>query len=181
MVGLYYSDVLSDLFQTISFYNNCHFRYFGVSITIIVTSYIITAVFVKLTTKWTWTQAFKFPWKCKSRVVRYTKICWTALQKGRKMPEEPEEVMKLRKNVCIMVTMTESIPQLLMSCIVLRGFGISKDFFTSLFQVFTLVTSSVSPCVTFGNVSIYDYTFNVIDNNCNSSLETTIPSEVKEP
>ena len=102
------------------------------------------------------------------------------------MPEEPEEDMKLRKNVCIMVTMTESIPQLLMSCIVLRGFGISKDFFTSLFQVFTLVTSSVSPCVAFANVSnsmymIIDYTFNVIDNNWNFSLETTIPSEVKEP
>ena len=65
MVVLYYSDILSDLFQTVNFYNNCHIRYFSVSLGIIISSYIITAVFVKLTSKWSWLQSLCFHWNCR--------------------------------------------------------------------------------------------------------------------
>ena len=90
---------------------------------------------------------------CRSNVLTYTRLCWKALKKGQEMLQEPEEDAKLRKNICFMVTITESIPQLLMSCLVLRSFGMSVDFFTKMFQLFSLMTSSVSPCFAFGDVS----------------------------
>ena len=86
-------------------------------------------------------------------VLNYTRTCWRALKKDEKIPEEPEDDSKLRKNVSFMVTITESIPQLLMSCLVLRSFGISVDFFTRMCQLFSFSTSSISPCFAFGGVS----------------------------
>lgn len=93
----------------------------------------------------------------------YTRFCWKALKKGQEMPEEPEEDGKLRRNVFFMVTITESIPQLLMSCLVLRSFGISVDFFTKMFQLSSFMLSSVSPCFAFGDVSyVAMYTLYII-------------------
>ena len=70
------------------------------------------------------------------------------------MPKEPEDDAKIRKSVSFMVTISESIPQLLMSCLVLRSYGMSVAFVTQVFQILSIVTSSISPCFAFALVSL---------------------------
>ena len=70
------------------------------------------------------------------------------------MPEEPKQDAKIRKSVSFMVTISESIPQLLMSCLVLRSYGMSVAFVTQIFQILSIVTSSISPCFAFALVSL---------------------------
>ena len=47
MCVLYYLDILSDIMQSIGLYENCHEKYFSVSMSIIVSSYMITVLYVK--------------------------------------------------------------------------------------------------------------------------------------
>ena len=62
MFGLYYADVLSDILQTVSLYNNCHRMICAVSVGIITSSYAITALCIKFTKNWKWSSAVFFPW-----------------------------------------------------------------------------------------------------------------------
>ena len=83
------------------------------------------------------------------------------------MPKEPEDDAKIRKSVSFMVTISESIPQLLMSCLVLRSYGMSVAFVTKVFQILSIVTSSIGPCFAFALVSFY-YCLNELTFSSNS-------------
>ena len=63
MCVLYYLDILSDIMQSIGLYMNCHVRYFSVSLSIIVSSYLITALHVKFSLKYSWCESIFFPWQ----------------------------------------------------------------------------------------------------------------------
>ena len=60
--GLYYADVLSDIFQMFGLYNNCHTNFFLISLGIVVSSYIVTVFYIKYSTNRKWSKAFFYPW-----------------------------------------------------------------------------------------------------------------------
>ena len=62
MCGIYYCDVLSDILQMLSLYNNCHIDFFITSLLILVTSHMITVVYVKVHSNLTRTSALFYPW-----------------------------------------------------------------------------------------------------------------------
>ena len=62
MCGIYYCDVLSDILQMLSLYNNCHLDFFITSLLILVTSHMITVVYVKVHSNLTRTSALFYPW-----------------------------------------------------------------------------------------------------------------------
>ena len=62
MCGFYYCDVLSDILQMLSLYNNCHIDFFISSLLILVTSHMITVVYVKVHSNLTRTSALFYPW-----------------------------------------------------------------------------------------------------------------------
>ena len=61
--GLYYADILSDILQTVSLYNNCHSTICALSVGIILLSYVITAVYIKFTENLMFSKAFLYPWR----------------------------------------------------------------------------------------------------------------------
>ena len=79
--GLYYADILSDLLQTVSLYNNCHYDFFHISLTIITSSYLITVVYIKNRTNQTWTTCFFYPWSFEYVLSFHDVKCFSALIK----------------------------------------------------------------------------------------------------
>ena len=63
MCVLYYMDILSDILQSIGLYMNCHVKYFTVSASIIVSSYMITALYVRFSLGYKWSTSIFFPWR----------------------------------------------------------------------------------------------------------------------
>ena len=57
MCVLYYMDILSDILQSFGLYMNCHDKFFLVSISIIVSSYMVTVLYVKFVLKCSWCEA----------------------------------------------------------------------------------------------------------------------------
>ena len=45
--GVYYADLISDSLMAIDLYQNCHYRYLSFCLSIIVVSYLTTALFLK--------------------------------------------------------------------------------------------------------------------------------------
>ena len=62
MCGIYYCDVLSDILQMLSLYNNCHLDFFITSVLILVSSHMITVIYVKVHSNLTRTSALFYPW-----------------------------------------------------------------------------------------------------------------------
>ena len=63
MCVLYYMDILSDILQSIGLYMNCHVKYFSVSASIIVSSYMLTALYVRFSLGYKWSTSIFFPWR----------------------------------------------------------------------------------------------------------------------
>ena len=63
MCVLYYMDIMSDVMQSIGLYMNCHPNYFSVSLAIMVSSYMITTLYVKIMLGYDWCKAIFFPWR----------------------------------------------------------------------------------------------------------------------
>ena len=57
MCVLYYMDILSDILQSFGLYMNCHDKFFLVSISIIVSSYMVTVLYVRFVLKCSWCEA----------------------------------------------------------------------------------------------------------------------------
>ena len=60
-LALYYTDILSDIAQTFTLFNNCHADYGAYSIAIIGTSYISVAFYTKFVDGENWSKSFKYP------------------------------------------------------------------------------------------------------------------------
>lgn len=94
------------------------------------------------------------PCNFRGNVRSYIKQCWTAVTMKEEMPPEDADAEEFGKKVSFMEAITESIPQLLNSCLTIRSFGISVHFVTKFFQLFSFITSLISTCIAFGMVRI---------------------------
>ena len=61
MWGIYILDLSSDIAQTISLYKNCHGELSGLSVGIMISSYITTLIYFKFYEQFTWSRAFSYP------------------------------------------------------------------------------------------------------------------------
>ena len=63
MCVLYYMDIMSDVMQSIGLYMNCHPNYFSGSLAIMVSSYMITTLYVKIMLGYDWCKSMFYPWQ----------------------------------------------------------------------------------------------------------------------
>ena len=156
LVTLYYLDLSSDVYIMITLYGNCHFKYFGLSVAILITSYFTTVLYLRFNLNETWRRAVSYH----GIHVKYylLQICrdYNAIwRKGEELPEALEKEMNFAHNISFLEATSESIPQLCLQIVVLREFGISTDAREGVFQVTGLVTSLVSFCLLFAKVIAY--------------------------
>ena len=78
---------------------------------------------------------------------------WKAMIKGRDIPDLPKEDDIFAKKISFFEVITESLPQLTFSNIIIRIYGVSDNMTTRFFQLFSLATSMFSLIVAFISVS----------------------------
>ena len=153
LVVLYYGDLLSDIINMITLYQNCHYKYFVLSITILVVSYFTTALYLKFNLNESWRRAvFYHGIHVKYYILQIHRNYKAIWRQGEQLPEELEEEKNYAHNISFVEVTSESIPQLCLQIVVLREFGISTDAREGFFQVTGLVTSLVSFCLLFAKV-----------------------------
>ena len=79
--------------------------------------------------------------------------CKEALINGQDLPEVNPEDDKFSKKVSFFEVITESLPQLTLSNIIIRIYGVSDNSTTKFFQLFSLASSMLSLMVSFITVS----------------------------
>ena len=77
----------------------------------------------------------------------------SAIGKCKKVPEMPPEEETYNKNISFMESITEAIPQLILSTIVLRSYGLSSKPRTLASQILSILSSFLSLLLAFGLVS----------------------------
>ena len=85
-------------------------------------------------------------WKHIAKVVK-------AIRHRKTLPEMPSRDAIYNKNISFMESISEAIPQLILSSIVLRSYGLSAEPRTLASQVFSIVSSFLSLFLVFGLVS----------------------------
>ena len=82
------------------------------------------------------------------------KVTVIAIYNGKRLPIMSKEDKEFVSKVSFMEAITEATAQLILSCIVLRAFGIGTDTFSMGSQIFSLLMSLISIVFAFGNVRI---------------------------
>lgn len=75
-----------------------------------------------------------------------------AIYKGKPLPVMSRENKEFVDKVSFMEAITEATAQLILSCLVLRSFGIGTDSFSMCTQTFSMLMSLISIVFAFGNV-----------------------------
>ena len=180
MFGLYYADILSDILQTVSLYNNCHSTICALSVGIILLSYVITTVYIKFTENLMSSKAFLYPWLFEWVYLQYiTFYCniddcnivqntrgkarkhivnsWNALVKGKETPAVPPKDERFHREVSFIEATTESISQFTLGNAIIRIFGVSDNPTSKVLQYFSLATSFLSLAMAFVTVSTWKH------------------------
>ena len=84
---------------------------------------------------------------------KYLLKCKKAISIGQDLPNVDPEHDKFSKKVSFFEVITESLPQLTLSNIIIRIYGVSDDSTTKFFQLFSLASSMLSLMVSFITVS----------------------------
>ena len=154
LVVLYYGDILSDVGNMITFYQNCHMKYFGLSFGILVMSYFTTVLYLRFNLNETWTRAVSYHGiHVKYYLLQIYRDYNAIWRSGEELPAELEKEKSFAHNISFLEVTSESIPQLCLQVVVLREFGISRDAREGFFQVTGLLTSLISFCLIFAKVS----------------------------
>ena len=149
---LYYYDIFSDVYNTIISFQNCQPEFGAISLVIIVTSYLTTVVCLKYTRKETFTSSLCYPFKHSKNTLNTIKNNFMAIYRMEELPQESKEEMIFGHQVVFLEALSESILQICMSCIKIRQYGISADYFEAFMQVSGLLTSIISTCLAFSKV-----------------------------
>ena len=129
---MYYYDIFSDVYNAIISFQNCQPEFGTISLVIIVTSYITTVVCLKYTRKETLISSLCYPFKLSKNTYKRIKNNFMAIYKMEELPEESKEDIIFVHQVVFLESLSESILQIATSCIKLRQYGISTDYFEAL-------------------------------------------------
>ena len=96
------------------------------------------------------------------------KRCFLAMIRGEEIPTESQETKKFTHEVQYSEATTESVLQLIFSCIILREYGLSMDPFQKYVQLSSLIVSIFAITVQFAKViySPLHKNLNLIPNSC---------------
>ena len=138
--GVYYADLISDSLMAIDLYQNCHYRYLSFCLSIIVVSYLTTALFLKFRglTKNCLT-AFLYPFYHIKHLFKQIKAIKKLIFNNVKLPEETEEHVIYVYHITFIEATSESVLQLCLSMLIFREFGFKKWI-----QIASLSTSAIS-------------------------------------
>ena len=134
-------------------FNNCHNQYGYISLVIIITSYITTVLFLIFKDNQNPIIALCFPIYHIANIFDQIKNNNIAIINGDKLPEESNTTKTFAYQIVFLETTSESVLQLCLSCLVIRQFGLSIDSNERFNQITGLVSSLMSICISFGQVS----------------------------
>ena len=83
----------------------------------------------------------------------HMKAIISAIFRGQRMPAMSKDEKEFVEKVAFMESITEATAQLILSCLVLRSYGIPPDPFSMTVQILSMVMSLLSIVFAFGNVS----------------------------
>ena len=86
---------------------------------------------------------------------KHMKALVIAIRNGQRLPMMSKEDNEFVQKVAFMESITESTAQLILSCLVLRSYGISPDTYSMMVQILSMVMSLLSIVFAFGSVSAY--------------------------
>ena len=151
--GLYYYDIYTDFYLMQTLFNNCHNQYGYISLIILITSYITTVLFLIFKGNQNPIVALCFPIYHVANIFDQIKNNNIAIMNGDELPEEPDTTKTFAYQIVFLETMSESVLQLCLSCLVIRQFGLSIDSNERFIQITGLFSSLMSICISFGQVS----------------------------
>ena len=151
--GLYYSDLYTDFSLMQALFKNCHSDFGYISLAIFAQSYICTVAFLVFKKGQKILESMCYPIKHLVNIGNHIMRNVNAIQNGEELPKENEEVRSFSQTVTFLETMSESVLQLCLSCHILKEFGLSGDGDERFNQLASLVTSILSICVSFAEVS----------------------------
>ena len=151
--GLYYYDIYTDFYLMQTLFNNCHYQYGYISLIILITSYLTTVLFLIFKGNQTPIVALCFPIYHIANIFDQIKNNNIAIMNGDELPEEPDTTKTFAYQIVFLETMSESVLQLCLSCLVIRQFGLSIDSNERFIQITGLFSSLMNICISFGQVS----------------------------
>ena len=171
---LYHLDFGSDIWNAATFKLNCHMMYFACCVATIILSIGVTIIYVKLHFDFGWWESITYMRRfeyvhniTKSKLeslikthffdreilFKHTKATVIAIYKRQPLPEMSKPDKEFVQKVSFIEAITEATAQLILSCLVLRSYGISSDTYSMVSQIFSMVMSLVSIVFAFGTVS----------------------------
>ena len=125
---------------------------------ILVLSYLCTATYLKYHFKEAWGTALLYPFYHGRNLFGHFKRSALAIWRGEDLPEEPEREKQYAHGVKFFETVTESVLQLCLSCLIYREFGLSNAGFQAFNQLSGIFSSLLSVVLLFakvGTISTY--------------------------
>jgi hypothetical protein len=151
--------------------NRIHtFKFFGASVAILASSYLCTATYLKLHFKESWGTALSYPYYHGRNLFRHFKRSAVAIWRNEELPEETEREQRYAHSVKFFETVTESVLQLCLSCLILREFGLSSAGFQAFNQLSGIFSSLVSIVLLFAKVGTIS-TYYILGINISSVVE----------
>ena len=151
--GLYYYDIYTDFYLMQTLFNNCHTQYGYISLIIMITSYITTVLFLISKRHQHPIVALCFPIYHIAYIFDQIRTNNIAIINGDELPEEPNMTKTFAYQIVFLETMSESVLQLCLSCLVIRQFGLSINSTERFIQLTGLFSSLMCICISFGQVS----------------------------
>ena len=119
---------------------------------ILASSYLCTATYLKYHFKEAWGTALLYPYYHGRNLFLHFKRSALAIWRGEDLPQEPEREKQYAHGVKFFETITESVLQLCLSCLILREFGLSNARFQAFNQLSGIFSSLVSIVLLFAKV-----------------------------
>ena len=140
--GLYYLDLFTDLLNTILQFKNCHIIFGTLSVLILVTSYFTTVIYIKFRLNKPINFALWYPYSHAGNKIKKIQQIW----QGKILPETFKDEDIYAHHITFIEATSESILQLALSCLIIREYGISKNFWERSITISSFVTSLISVC-----------------------------------
>ena len=149
---LYYYDLLTDFVNTITLFQNCH-KYLGLaSMSIMLSSYTTTVLYLIFQMEEKIPVAFLYPFHHSRNLMKIMKRRFLAVIRGEEVPLDIPEERIFMHNISFIEATSESVLQLCLTCLILREFGTSTDTFEKFMQLSGLLTSLLSIVLAFAKV-----------------------------
>ena len=149
---LYYYDLLTDFVNTITLFQNCH-KYLGLaSMSIMLSSYTTTVLYLIFQMEEKISVAIFYPFQHSKNLMKIMKRRLLAIIRGEEIPQDIHEERVFMHNISFIEATSESVLQLCLTCLTLREFGTSTDNFEKFIQISGLLTSLLSIVLAFGKV-----------------------------